>query len=516
LQRTAKTAPGMRRVLAALELLQTRSSDLQPTGAPAVAAYEFQSGSIVETLQQLRKKFKQELGELQKEEMNMAHAYSMQELHSSNTLSNLKSQGEALTESKLRIATDAAAAKDELTDTKASLSEAERLLSEMTATLRTKRAVFEGNQKVRSEELEAISKAVEILSAPEVVDSYSQHVKSFAQLPEKAALAPERRQGTFLQMRSATRRVAQRSLAAKFLRSRARELRSEVLATLAQQMAANPFAKVIDMIKSLLDRLKEEAASEADHKAFCDEELRTNKLKREKMSSAAARLHAEVEEKAMVVAKMADKIAALSQEQAELRKSMAEATETRQKEKAANAEAVEDSAAGQVALGKAIAVLQEFYSRQGALVQVSQGRQVPEMEAYGGMLGEKGGVIGMLEVIKSDFARVEADTRASEVQAVEDYKQFTSASEADLQLKHDEEFKLSLKKDQAEFEKGQLRRDLDATQEQLGMANKYYEELKPRCVTVRATFEERTARRQDEVKALQEAYHILDGKSTSE
>jgi len=519
LQRTAKTVPGMRRVLAALELLQTsaRSAERQPVGAPAVAAYEFQSGSIVDMLEGLRKKFKEELGELQKEEMNMAHAYSMQELHSSNTVSNLKSEGEALTESKLRIATEAAAAKDELTDTKSSLAEAEKLLSDMTAMFRTKQAVFEGNQKVRAEELEAVGKAVEIMSAPEVVDSYAQHVKSLVQLPAQAAALPRRqRPATFLQVNSASGRAAASGRAVAFLQGRARELRSEVLASLAQQMATNPFAKVVDMIKSLLTRLKEEAASEADHKAFCDEELRANKLKREKMSSAASRLHAEIEEKTMAIAKTANDISVLAQEQAELRTAMAEATDARQKEKAANLEAMEDSAAGQVALAKAIAVLQDFYSRQGAFLQVSEGKQVPEMAAYGGMLGEKGGVIGMLEVIKSDFGRVEADTRASETQAAEEYKTFTSESEESLKLKHDEEFKLGLKKDQAEFEKGQLRKDLDATQEQLKMANEYYEELKPQCVTVHVTFEERSARRQDEIKALQEAYRILDGKSAGE
>uniref|UniRef100_A0A7S1WTE5 Uncharacterized protein n=1 Tax=Alexandrium catenella TaxID=2925 RepID=A0A7S1WTE5_ALECA len=516
LQRTAKTLPGMRRVLAALELLEmgAHTADQQPSGAPAVAAYEFQSGSIVDMLKELRKKFKDELGELQKEEMNMAHAYSMQDLHSRNTVSSLKSQGEALTESKLRISADLASAKDELAKTKKSFADAEKLLAETTATYRTKKAIYEENQKVRAEEVQAIAKAIEIMSSPELLDSYAQHVKSLVQVPAKAL--QERRPATFLQVHSASGRAAERSHAAKFLRGRARELRSEVLDSLAQQMAENPFAKVIDLMKSLLARLKEEAASEADHKAFCDEELRANKLKREKTSSAASRLHAEIEEKAMAIAKMAKQIAALAQEQASLRKVMAEATSERQKEKAANQEAIEDSAAGQVALDKAIAVLQEFYSRQGgALLQVSHGRQVPKMEAYGGMLGETGGVVGMLEVIKSDFSRVEAETRAAEVQAAQEYKELASDAEAELKSKHDSEFQLGLKKDQAEFEKGQLRKDLDATQEQLEMANKYYEELKPQCVTVHVTYEERAAKRQEEVKALQEAYRILEGKSAA-
>jgi len=509
LQRTAQTLPGMRRVLAALALLQVESSSVQPSGAPAVAAYEFQSGNILDTLENLRKKFKEELGELEKEEMNAAHAYSMEEVHVGNAIENLKAEAEALAESKASAAAASAAAKDKLADTRANLAEAQKLLADITATFRTKKATFGSNQQVRKEELEAIGKAIEIMSQPEVVDSYAQHVKSFVQMPGTV-----RRSASFLQVRAAAGREERAGLALRYLQGRAVALRSGALATLAQQAGANPFAKVVDMIKALLERLKEEAASEADHKAYCDEELRKNKLKRDQMSSRAARLHAEIEEKSVEIVGMGKEMETLVQEQADLRKAMAESTAVRFKEKEANLEAISESATAQTALKQAIAVLREFYSKQGSsLLQLAGGKQVPEMQAYGGMRGAKDGVIGMLEVIESDFARVEADTRASEAQAVEQYKKFMEDSETDVKLKHDAEFKLSLEKDQAEFERGQLQKDLDATQEQLKMASLYYEELKPQCLVVHVSYEERAGRRQEEIKALQEAYGILDGKS---
>ena len=41
--------------------------------------------------------------------------------------------------------------------------------------------------------------------------------------------------------------------------------------------------------------------------------------------------------------------------------------------------------------------------------------QVPEMAAYSGMSSAKGGVVGMLEVIAADFARLREDTKGDEM-----------------------------------------------------------------------------------------------------
>merc|ERR1719453_2979586 len=119
---------------------------------------------------------------------------------------------------------------------------------------------------------------------------------------------------------------------------------------------------------------------------------------------------------------MAKKIATLGEEQASLRKAVADATKTRSDEKAENEVAIKDSAAAQVAVQQAISVLKDFYSKAGG--SFLQQRQAPEMQAYKGMQSSQGGVIGMLEVIQSDFARVETDTRAAETQAAAEYKSF--------------------------------------------------------------------------------------------
>merc|ERR1740138_1760714 len=103
-------------------------------------------------------------------------------------------------------------------------------------------------------------------------------------------------QTNFLQMTSSSRRALLKDKAAALLQKRATALKSTTLMTLASQMKANPFAKVVDMIKELIAKLKEEAAAEADHKQWCDQQLMENKNKRNKKTTESEKLMAEIDE----------------------------------------------------------------------------------------------------------------------------------------------------------------------------------------------------------------------------
>merc|ERR1719253_421216 len=233
-------------------------------------------------------------------------------------------------------------------------------------------------------------------------------------------------------------------------------------------------------------------------------------MKRDKKTTQVNTLTAEVEQLASTIQSMGATIAELSKEQAELAKAMSEATELRQKEKTKNEATIQDAEAARAAVKKALVILKDFYSSQAFL---QTGKQVPEMAAYKGMGSASGGVVGMLEVIESDFGRLSTETTAAEDEAARSYSAFMSESKTSKKQKHDHEYKLSLKKDQAEFEVGQTKKSLEGTQEELDKANSYHEYLKPNCGTVHVSFEERQTRRQEEIAALKEAYKILDQKS---
>merc|ERR1719488_441427 len=139
--------------------------------------------------------------------------------------------------------------------------------------------------------------------------------------------------------------------------------------------------------------------------------------------------------------------------------------------------------------------------------------QQPEVfeSEYKGMQSESGGVVGMLEVIQSDFARLEAETKSSEDQAQKEYDEFMSDSAVDKAEKtKDIEHKTATKQNQ-EQSLQEKKTDLESTQKELDAPLAYYEKLKPSCVDAGTSYEDRVARRKEEIASLQEALKILNG-----
>jgi len=260
------------------------------------------------------------------------------------------------------------------------------------------------------------------------------------------------------------------------------------------------------MIRELITRLEEEAAAEAGHKAWCDKELHDNKVKRDEEKSAVDGLTAAKEKLDGEIAALAKDLSDLAAAQAALTKAVKEATEIRAKEKEENLSTIKDAKEAQEAVDQALVVLKEFYAKQALFLQEGQ---VPEMKAYKGQGGAAGGVVGMLEVILSDFARLEAETTADEKQAANEYDNFMADSKADAEAMHKEEFDKGLLKDKKEHEHKGTVKDLSATQEELDAALNYYAELKPQCLEVHVSYEERVAKRKEEIESLKNAYEAL-------
>jgi len=493
LQRMAVSTPGMRPVLAAF--LEESSQHREP-GAPEVAAYEFQSGGIIEMLEGLLSKFEKELSDCESDENNRVQNFDLNKIQLTDLIAYSSKNRDEKSVTKADLTAKSGKAKGDLATTKASKAADEKTLADMISVHGQKTEVFKQNQEVRKLEIEALNKAVEIISAPNVADSYAGHI-NLVQKP------------SFLQTHSTSMRVQAKEQAANLLRKRARALNSKTLSALATDIAANPFVKVIDMIKALLAKLKEEAAAEADHKAWCDKELKDNKHKRNKKTAQSEKLQAEIADLTANIQTMAKHIATLAKEQEELTSAMNEATAERNAEKAENVATIADAQAGSAAVKSALVVLRDFYSAQGAgFVQ-----QVPEMAAYGGMQSAKGGVVGMLEVIVSDFVRLEAETKAAEFQSAAEYDGFMKDAKADKLAKHKEEVKTKLEKDQTEFDRSNAEKMLVGVNEELAKANDYYEQLKPECIEIHVSYEDRVAARKAEIQALKDAYAILDQKT---
>merc|ERR1719198_501247 len=167
------------------------------------------------------------------------------------------------------------------------------------------------------------------------------------------------------------------------------------------------------MIKDLIVRLMEEANEEAEHKGWCDTELSSNEQTRKEKTESVQMLHAEIDELKSSIAQLTEDIGDLSKSVAELDQAMSTATAQRQKEKAENEATIKDASDAQTAVAQALVVLKEFYAKAAEATAFVQQPEIFDAP-YKGMAAENGGVVGMIEVIQSDFARLESETSAAE------------------------------------------------------------------------------------------------------
>merc|ERR1719379_2703963 len=210
------------------------------------------------------------------------------------------------------------------------------------------------------------------------------------------------------------------------------------------------------MIKDMITKLQEEAAEEAEHKGFCDTELGSNKQTRDTKSEESDTLKALIEQLTADVAKLASEISDLSNAIAANDAAMTKATEIRTTEKEKNTQTIADAKAGKEAVQRAISVLKTFYDKAGkatAFVQQPETFDKP----YTGMEG--GGVMGMLEVCESDFARLESDTTNGEAESQKVYEEFMADSTADKAAKDEDLKKKTSTKQEKESAKATAEKD---------------------------------------------------------
>merc|ERR1719240_419998 len=113
------------------------------------------------------------------------------------------------------------------------------------------------------------------------------------------------------------------------------------------------------MISEMIDKLVQQAAEEASHKAFCDKEMSERKDK------ATA-----------TIEKLKEEIATLQSELATIAKQQAEMDKMRAEEKAAYAEAKKDYEDGIEGLTMALQILRDYYaagSSEEARIQQPEG-----------------------------------------------------------------------------------------------------------------------------------------------
>merc|ERR1719218_465288 len=218
-----------------------------------------------------------------------------------------------------------------------------------------------------------------------------------------------------------------------------------------------------------------------------------------------------------------DEIDTLNGQVAELKKALLEATELRADDKAENTKNMEMTEEGADAVKLALGLLKDFYNN--AFVQTGKyvppnsdrdgntvGDLAPEVfdSKYGGAQAESKGIVGILEVILSDFERTNGKAKSEEKESQAAFEQFEKETNADVDKKEKRIKKADGELTDAKADLLDQQQALSDGKDLLADATEALEELEAMCVKGEETWEERKKKREEEIAALKEALAILE------
>jgi chromosome segregation ATPase len=517
---------------------------LQQDPSVPMENYKFHSGGVIETLENLQNDFRNEKQGLDKEEVESVaeHDAFMQEKIDITKAENL--QLDDAKKARENTISDLAMASEELTTTSADLLDDKQYAAELAQMCTDKAKTWDQRSKVRSDELSAITAALTIIKGT-VKEKTSAATVRFVQqgvsvrmaervvandlameaieaASEEAEAAPAKAPVAFLQ-RLVQRHQASpedgRQAVINMLKTSGAKLHSTLLTSLASQISADPFAKIKKLIQELIERLLTEAANEANQKGWCDKATADAKQRRDYAADEVERLNGEMANLEALRNKLTEETAVLSEEIAELNKKQKEATQMRNEEKVENEATVVEAEAGLEAVNMAIDILDKFY-KTAAKEEVDLGLlqgpadDAPDAgfdigEAYTGAGGEAGGILGMLDVIKSDFERTISETEKAEDKAATEYREFMTATGKSLAEKRTANDEKTKQKDAAIQDLEDANANFQAQAALLNSAVAELVDLRPTCIDTGMSYEERVARREDEIESLKKALCVL-------
>jgi chromosome segregation ATPase len=276
------------------------------------------------------------------------------------------------------------------------------------------------------------------------------------------------------------------------------------------------------MIQKMVFRLMDEQKQEDEHKHWCDQEIEKSETMKDDKEQKIKLLKAEIKDEKAKVGRLTSDIVDAEKMINDIIAFVNEATDIRNTGKQENKLALKDAKDAQTSLTNAIAVLETFYKESGQIAKepwefiqkpVNLGKNPSTWDAgYTGVSDPKakeGGILSILEAVLSDFAKMEADTKAQEA---EDQKEYDSAMSAhDIEkAEREQEVKMKTQEKARRNEKiSSLSNQQKNTEGELEKTDQYLEDLKPACVNGDSSYEDRKGARTKEIKALRDAQAIL-------
>lgn len=506
--------------------VQKVTAFLQSSVDPSDPEYKYHSQGIIDVLSDTLKDFNNEKKDVDAEwektetaENNLITDTEGQMTENANSIETLEGDVDTL-------ATEIAGHREDLVDAEGLLKDDELYLKDLTERCEQRAHAYDQRSSMRAQELQALNTATDILK--DKVKSADEGANERALLQEKVKAAPA---ASFLQTSSSRVQLSNllqkargQTLSAEvrtekvlaLLVTEGKRLNSVMLNSLAMKIKADPFKKVKELIQKLIERLVQEATAEATKKGFCDLELSKAEKNRNHRWQDVQRLNAELSALEAKRDELEEELEELAAALKELNAALEEATKLRAESKAENLATLKEAKEGLNAVKEALLVLKVFYKNAAKAKVFLQASPVDEDDpgaesgAYKGNQQASKAILGLLEVIVSDFERTIKTTSAQEDKEAAEFVEFDRTSKADIGGKTT---KTELNDQDLETTKTNIvekSKDMQTNMDLVDKALEELEELKPLCIDTGMSYEERVEKREEEIDALKRALCILD------
>jgi len=289
--------------------------------------------------------------------------------------------------------------------------------------------------------------------------------------------------------------------------------------------ASDPFEKVRSLFSELLARMTEQASTEAANHEDCTEKIQTHTEARDQSNADSETLRNEITALDASLFKLNKNVKQLSEDISEATASLQEATAQRESENEVYESAKKEAQDGIDGSKLALDVMNDYYKNVGkkaVLLQSSgpkdsSGKEVhgmgPEvnMGDHAGEAHERSaGVLGMLEVLHSDFERTKTTLDSDEAQSKADFDALKTDLDTDITDKNEELDEVKTDMAAKEVQKDQKENALENAQEMLENAHEKLDALRDMCTNTDESYEERRRKRQEEIDHLETTVKLLN------
>jgi len=468
----------------------TSDDDDDDMAAPDAAVYESHSGGIIDTLNGLLEKAETQLNTATGAETANKNNYAQLKQSLTDEIKYANKDKDDATKNLATSAETKAAAEGDLGVTTKALNEDLSDLAGLHAGCMSKASDFEAEVTSRGEELKALAmakKAVVENTAGAGGQSYS-FLQSSLQITSHADLA--------------------RFEAVQYIKDLARKQNAPALAQLASRMSSvirlsqgsheDVFAKIKGMVSDMIGKLEQEAAEAADLKGWCDKEIAEATAKKDDATATVEKLTTKFDSATARSKKLKEEVATLQKELADLARTQSEMDALRAAEKGDFEKNQPEMEMGLKGIKLALKILNDYYAKAAA---------------HSSSDGAGGGIIGMLEVIESDFTKGLTEIEAVEQQAASAYEAQTKEN-AIAKTTKDQDVKYKTK-EAAGLDKaaGNLNSDREGVQSELDATLEYLAGLAKKCTYKVESYADRKARRESEIAGLKEALEVLESET---